>query len=386
MADTGSDVYGRALGAGSQENVDRSAVVHVTPVAALRFAEDLLIAHGVPAEHASMVAEALVAADLRGVSTHGIVRLPGYLERLRTGMVARQPRIAVRRTSPVSACVDGGNGLGFVVANRAVDVAVEMAVDAGVGVAAVVRSNHFGMAASYALRAVHAGMVGIVMTNASRAMPPFGGREPLLGTGPMAIGVPGGAHSSDFLLDMSPAVAARGKIRLAAQHGEQIPEGYALDAEGRATTDPVEALKGVVLPLGGPKGSGLALAIDILCGVFTGAAFGGDVADQYKDFDRPQNVGHLVLALRRDLFMPGAEFEARMDTLAERIHRNPPQEGVSAVLMPGEVEQGIEEERRASGIPVGLAELAVLQQEAREHGVDPLRYAEVPADGAAADE
>lgn len=353
-------------------NTDRSAVVHVDPAAALEFGRRLLVAHDLSDEDALAVSEALVSADVRGVSTHGIVRLPGYIERLRRGMVETRPDITVRRITSVCAQVDGGNGLGFVVGNRAVDVAVEMASAGGVGVVGVMRSNHFGMAGNYALRAVRAGMIGIVMTNASRAMPPFGGRDPLLGTGPLAIGAPGGANSNDFLLDMSPSVAARGKIRLAAQHGEQIPLGYALDGEGRPTTDPVEALKGVLLPMGGPKGSGLALVIEILAGVLTGAAFAGEVRDQYKDFDQPQDVGHIVIALRPDLFLPLAEYQARMDFLAQRVHENTPQEGVDGVLMPGEVELAAEQQRRRTGIPVGVSELDVLQQEAAAKGVPAL--------------
>ncbi|MGX7680824.1 Ldh family oxidoreductase [Jatrophihabitans sp. DSM 45814] len=380
MSSTGSMAYGFSADSQSSEtaeSVDRSAVVYVTPADAQTFAQELLVAHGLPNEDAAMVADALVSADLRGVSTHGIVRLPGYIERLRRGMVEARPDITVRNVTPVCAHVDGGNGLGFVVGNRAVDVAVELATSGGAGVAAVMRSNHFGMAGSYALRAVRAGMIGIVMTNASRAMPPFGGREPLLGTGPMAIGAPGGLHSNHFVFDMSPAVVARGKIRLSAQHGEPIPLGYALDSEGRPTTDPVEALKGVLLPMGGPKGSGLALAIEILCGVLTGAAFGGEVRDQYKDFDRPQNVGHLMIALKPDLFMPLTEYQERMDFLAERVHQNSPQEGVERVVMPGEIELDSEKKRRVTGIPVGMSELEVLQHEANAKGVPELPYSAV---------
>jgi LDH2 family malate/lactate/ureidoglycolate dehydrogenase len=352
----------------------RATVVYVAADAAVSFACELLVRHGLPPEHATMVAESLVSADLRGVSTHGVVRLPGYIERVRRGMVEARPEIVVRNVTPVSAHVDGGNGLGFVVGNRAIDVAVELASSGGIGIVGVRRSNHFGMAGNYALRAVRAGMIGIVMTNASRAMPPFGGREPLLGTGPLTIGAPGGSNSSDFLLDMSPSVAARGKIRIAAQHGEQIPLGYALDAAGRPTTDPVEALKGVLLPMGGPKGSGLALVIEILAGVLTGSAFAGDVRDQYKDFDEPQNVGHLVIAVRPDLFLPLEEYRARMDVLAERVHANPPQDGVKQVFLPGEIELGAERDRRAHGIPVGTSELEVLQLEADAVGVARLAF------------
>src|SRR5258707_10784269 len=175
-----------------------------------------------------------------------------------------------------------------------------MARKSGIGIVAARRSNHFGMASAYALQALEAGYVSLVFTNAPRAMPPWGGRDALLGTSPLAAGAPGG-KLAPFVLDMSTAVAARGKIRIAEKRGEQIPLGYALDTQGRPTTDPVEALKGVVLPLGGPKGSGLSMLMDIFGGVLSGAAFAGEVTDQYKVFDRPQNVGHFFLAMKPDL-------------------------------------------------------------------------------------
>src|SRR5699024_5429517 len=152
------------------------------------------------------------------------------------------------------------------------------------------------MAASYAIRAVEASMLSLIMTNASPAMPPWGGREPLLGTSPLAMGAPGGKNNHPIILDMSPAVAARGKIRRSKQMGMTIPEGYALDENGRPTTDPAAALRGVVLPIGGPKGAGLSMFMDIFAGILTGAAFAGEVGDQYRDFDKPQNVGHLFIA------------------------------------------------------------------------------------------
>src|SRR6266853_1661199 len=157
-------------------------------------------------------------------------------------------------------------------------------------------------------------------------MPPWGGREALLGTSPLAAGAPGG-KLAPFVLDMSPAVAARGKIRIAEKRGEKIPLGYALDAEGRPTTDPTEALKGVVLPIGGPKGSGLSMLMDIFGGVLSGAAFAGEVTDQYKVFDRPQNVGHFFLAMKPDLFVSKKDYRVRMDTLVERVRACPKAEG-----------------------------------------------------------
>ena len=245
---------------------------------------------------------------------HGICRLPGYLDRVRRGLINPRPVLKPQRVTPVAAALDGQDGFGFVVGLCAINEAMAMARDFGIGVVSVRRSTHFGMAASYVLPAVEAGFIALVFSNASPAMPPWGGREGLLGTNPFAAGAPGGKQSP-FLLDMSPAVAARGKIRRAERRGEKIPLGYALDGEGRPTTDPKAALGGVVLPIGGYKGSGLAMLMDIFGGVISGAAFGGDVSDQYKAFDRPQDVGHFFLVMRADLFIPAEQYRDRMDTL-----------------------------------------------------------------------
>jgi LDH2 family malate/lactate/ureidoglycolate dehydrogenase len=332
------------------------------------FARMLLAAHGVPKKDAATVAACLVRADLRGVDTHGLMRLPGYLERVRRGLINPRPRLFPKRVTPSAAALDGQNGFGFVIGTRAMAEAIALARKSGIGIVSARRSTHFGMAACYVLQALDAGFVSFVFTNASRAMPPWGGREPLLGTSPLAAGAPGGKLVS-FVLDMSPAVAARGKIRLAEKRGESIPLGYALDAQGRPTTDPTEALKGVVLPIGGPKGSGLSMLMDIFGGVLSGAAYAGDVADQYKVFDRPQNVGHFFLAMKPDLFVSKKEYCSRMDTLVERVRGSPKAEGFDEILLPGELEAREEEKRTRSGIPYGAAEIEALQAEARRVGV-----------------
>src|SRR5215468_9983591 len=296
--------------------------VYVTAEDADAFVHALLLAHGLPAADAATVAACLVSADLRGVDTHGICRLPGYLDRLRRGLINARPKLAPKRVTPVAAALDGQDAFGFVVGTVAIQEAMAMARQFGIGVVSVRRSTHFGMAASYVFPAIEAGFIAMVFSNASPAMPPWGGREGLLGTNPFAAGAPGG-KLPPFLLDMSPAVAARGKIRRAERRGETIPIGYALDGEGRPTTDPTAALGGVVLPIGGYKGSGLSMLMDVLGGVFSGAGFGGAVADQYKVYDRPQDVGHFFLVMRADLFMPQAEFGNRMDTLMQRVRDCP---------------------------------------------------------------
>lgn len=335
------------------------------------FARRLLATVGVPLADAATIARCLVEADLRGVDTHGLMRLPVYLDRARRGLVDPAPKLAVERKTPVAAALDGQNGYGFVVATHAMADAIATARSYGIGIVSVRRSTHFGMAASYVLQAIEAGMMSMVFSNASRAMPPWGGRDALLGTSPFAAGAPGG-KLPPFVLDMAPSVAARGKIRKAERRGEKIPLGYALDKDGRPTTDPTAAMAGVVLPIGGPKGSGLAMMMDIFGGVISGAAFGGDVGDQQKVLDRPQNVGHFFLAMKPDLFVAEDEYKARMDKLFSRVRAVPKAEGFDEILLPGEIEARETVTRRRRGIPYVRSEVAALNVEAAKAGVAPL--------------
>src|ERR1700761_9200336 len=258
---------------------------YVDAEAAESFGRALLIAHDLPEEDAATVARCLVKADLRGVDTHGLQTLPHYLDRVRKKLINPRPNLKVERVTPMVGSLDGQDAFGFVVATKAMAEAIEMAREFGVGIVSARRSTHFGAACNYALQAMDAGFIGIVFTNASRAMPPWGGREGLLGTSPIAVAAPAGKETP-FDLDMSPAVAARGKIRRAARRGQEIPLGYALDAKGRQTTDPNVALDGgTVQPIGGPKGSALAMLMDVLGGVISGSAFGGEVRNHFEEYD-----------------------------------------------------------------------------------------------------
>jgi len=330
---------------------------------------ELLVKHDVPREDAEIIARCLVESDLRGVETHGVVRLPHYLNRVRLGLTKTRPNIRIERVTPVAALVDGDNGFGFVIATRAMDEAIAMAAEYGIGLASARHSNHFGMAASYVLQALRAGMMSLVFTNASSAMPPWGGRDPILGTSPFAAGAPGG-KLPPFVVDMAPAVAARGKIRLAAKRGERIPEGWALDKKGRPTTDPAAALDdGVVLPMAGPKGSALSMMMDIFGGVLSGSAFAGEVTNHTLDFEKPSDVGHFMMAIRPNLFMTQEQFAARMDYLVGKLKAGRKAAGFDEILISGEPESRKEAERLRTGIPLPSAELEALMAEADTHGV-----------------
>jgi len=363
----------------TENNTEATTICHVAVEAARDHAIALLVANGIPPADAAVVAGGLVRADLRGIETHGLALLPEYLHRVRLGLINPTPKLVSREAGLAARHVDGQDAFGFVVATYAMDQAIELARTTGVAVVSVFRSTHYGMAANYVLQAAAAGMIGIAFTNASRALPPHGSSEPILGTSPLAFGIPV-RSGPPIALDMSPAVAARGKIRQALRRGEDIPLGYAIDAEGRPTSDPSKALEGLLLPLGGPKGSGLALMMDILGGVISGSAFGGRVGNRHWDFDRPQDVGHLFIAMRPDAFIPLEDYYERLEWLVTRIHDSRPADGFDEVLLPGEPEHREELRRSSAGLPLSRRDLRVLREEAERVGIEPLEASGTPLD------
>ena len=325
---------------------------------------------GLPEADAGTVADCLVRANLRGVDSHGVFRVPTYARRLREGLVAARPELRPERVTAAAATLDGQNGMGAVVGTRAMAEALALAADSGIGLVLARRSTHFGMAAFYVLQAIRAGYIGMVFTNASPALPPWGGRAPFLGTSPLAVGVPSG-RESPFVLDMAMTVLARGNVYLALARGERMPPGLALDRDGRPTVDPEAFLEGgTMLPFGGLKGAALSMMMDILGGVLTGAAFAGRVGNPHRDFDRPQNVGHLFLAIRPDLAMPREEFLARMDEFVAAVKTQPRAAGFGEILIPGEREARIEAERRHQGIPLPPEVIGSLRAEAAALGLE----------------
>jgi LDH2 family malate/lactate/ureidoglycolate dehydrogenase len=262
--------------------------------------------------------------------------------------------------------IDGDNGLGPVVGARAMEAAVNLARQHGTGLVGVRNSNHFGPAAYYVEKAVRDGCIGVALSNAPPNMAPFGGRTRFLGTNPVSVGVPAGAEAP-LIFDASTSVVARGKIIVAAQRQEAIPEGWAIDPEGRPTTDPDQALAGAVLPFGGPKGSALSFIVDILCGVMTGAAFALHL-NTLEDLASVQNVGHILAAVRTDLFIPDHEFRSRMDAILQMLKASPPAPGCDRVLVPGEMELACEQRNRGQGIALAgatVTQLTALGEELR---------------------
>jgi LDH2 family malate/lactate/ureidoglycolate dehydrogenase len=318
------------------------------------FVARLFAAEGLPPADAAEVARALLLADLRGLSSHGIARVPAYLRRLRAGLITPRPDIRVTRPMPFSAVVDAGNAMGPVGAARAMAACMEAARTLGVGAATVRHGNHFGAASVHTLPAAREGCIALALAPGARSLAPHGSRAPLLGTNPIALAAPAGRFAP-WSLDMAASIAARGHIRLAEAAGRPIPEGWALDAEGRPTTDPAAALSGVMLPFAGAKGSGLAMLVDILGGVLAGSGFAGSVRDWNADFTGPADVGHFFLVLKVEAFMPLPEFEARMETAIARLHALPPAAGFDAVRYPGERAGAAEAAHRRDGLPLDAA-------------------------------
>ncbi|KAK3316611.1 Malate/L-lactate dehydrogenase [Apodospora peruviana] len=346
--------------------------VRVDASDAQTFVTSLLVAHGLSTENAETVARGLVQADLRGVESHGINRIPSYLARVRNGVLDPKAEPTLAQITPVVAQVDGHNGFGFLAAARGIDAAVEMARTFGIGMVSIKHSNHFGMSAWIVRRATDAGMMSLVFTNSSPALPVWGGKSQLMGVSPIACGAPGGHDSKPFILDMAPSIAARGKIYKALRRGEKIPTDWALDSEGKPTDQPAEALKGVMLPMGGPKGSALAIMMDVFSGVLSGSAFAGGVTGPY-DMSKPGDVGHFLVAVKPDLFMSLDEFRERMDVLYQRVVGSDKMHGVERIYFPGEIEHLTEEQRLKDGIQYVQDEIDALNAEAERVNVAKIR-------------
>jgi len=299
---------------------------------------------GLSGDDARVSTRILVEADMMGLHTHGVVRIPAYTNRLRSGGVDPQAAIHVDKRAPSLAVVDGANGLGTVVASKALDAALAMVSETGIAYVGCKNSNHFGALAPYALQACDAGYVFAGGTNASTTMAPWGGKEARMGNNPLCIAAPcsDGAH---FILDMAMSVAARGKIRAAHGSGDPIPEGWALDASGNPTTDAGDALAGFLLPFGAYKGSGLAMAVDILSGVLSGARFLTDVSSWSEEPDAPSGVGHFFVLLDPVKMLGPDGFAAAMDRFKHIVLTTPPAQSATPVLFPGQREQ---ERRRAA--------------------------------------
>jgi L-2-hydroxycarboxylate dehydrogenase (NAD+) len=314
-----------------------------------RLISNILLSLGVPEERAKVTAEVLAEGDLRGFSSHGILRLPYIVRAIRRGTILPASEVKIVREAPATALIDGGHTLGHYVAYRAMQIAIEKARAAGVSAVGARNSNHFGIAGYYAEMAMKEGMVGIVTTTTDALVHPWGGAEPILGTNALAIGIP---SDPPVLLDMATSVAARGKIVQAAKEGKPIPLGWAVDEEGNPTADPVRALKGALSPFGGAKGYGLGFVLEILAGPLVGAAAGRGVVGTLEPISGFCTKGDLMVVINPLAFVDPQSFQALTRKFIEEVKNSRKAPGVQRIMIPGQPEYEERKRRLAEGIPI----------------------------------
>ena len=326
-------------------------------------------------DHVVPFVDGLVESDLRGITSHGITRIPPYVRALAEGVVNPRPEVKVLREFGATAVLDGDNGHGVVIGQLAMDRAVEIALELGVGVVAVRNSNHTGMLAVHVLRAASRDMIGYFTSNGPAIMAPFGGREARMGNSPFAYAIP--TYSGEpIVLDLACSVVARGKIRMYADHGEPIPDGWALDAQGFPTRDAEAAMDGAVLPMAGYKGYGIAFVTEVLGAVLPGARLSIEMPQAFLQAGSTTldswGAGHLAVALNIESFGDTADFKREVDRLANAMKETPLADGVESILVPGEPEATTRAERLEHGIPLTPTLATRLDAFAEEIGIEPI--------------
>jgi ureidoglycolate dehydrogenase (NAD+) len=322
------------------------------------FIVEVLVALDVLRQHAEIVAECLLMANLSGVDSHGVVRLAHYITRLTNGTIRAYPEMKFEKRASSLGIMDGGDGLGHIVTHQACTEAMKLAEESGSGVVIVKNSSHFGMTGYYINRMVEAGYIGMMMTATDAFLIPFGSRKPFFGTNPIAIGFP--TDGIPVILDMATTSIPYGKIAIAKTEGTAIPSDWGFDAEGNPTTDP-NAIAGLH-PIAGPKGSGLAMVIDIFSSVLTGMPWGPHINAMYGDLTNPRKLGHFVMALDVNRFLPIDFFKHRLGEMLEEFSNLPPADGFTKVYYPGQIEGLRREQRNSEGIPISPGSLNELKE------------------------
>jgi len=353
----------------------------VFPIEALReFTTRVFLHSGVPRNDAIQAADVLTCADLRGIDSHGVARLHSYFDVLSEGWINPKPEIKVVRSTLSTATVDGDNGLGLVVGPQANRMAMDMAEKAGSGWVSVCNTNHFGIAGYYVLKALERDLIGWAMTNSTKLVAPLWGAERMLGTNPIAIAFPG-KEEPPIVIDMATSAVAYGKIEIARRRGEPVPEGWAIDSEGRATTNPEDMVAGgALLPLGsdrergGHKGYGLSIMVDVLCGVLSGANWGPFTPPFALRQEIPKRsvgkgIGHFFGAMRIDGFIDGDSFKRQIDDYVRVFRATKPAPGTNGPLIPGDPEREMEQLRREKGVPLVLPVVDELRDISRKTGI-----------------
>jgi ureidoglycolate dehydrogenase (NAD+) len=325
---------------------------------------------GARPEDAAVIADGLIAADLRGVHSHGALRVGIYVDRLRAGSIHPGAELQIVRDSGAVVVADAQAGPGIAMAARAMDLAIARSRTHGIAAVSLRNANHCGMLAFFAMRAPPAGAVGVAASNGDSLVAPWGARAKFLGTNPLAVAVPA-KEEPPVVLDMATSVVAHGRIKGAADRGEAIPHDWAVDAAGQPTTDPVQALAGALLPFGGFKGSGISILIDLLAGLLPGGRSGPEIVPLYQRLGEPQGIGQLFMALHVAAFDSLETFTTRVDETVRRIRALPPAAGALRVILPGELEHLRAQDYQAHGIPLPSDAVAELARTASLLGLAP---------------
>ena len=335
----------------------------------MEFCQQAFQKAGMSEEDALTAADTIVSASLRGVDSHGVMRVPPYIRRLLDGGANPNPQLQAVRRGPSFVRLDGDCGLGLVVSTYAMKEAIEIASKTGVGLAAVFNSDHPGAAAYYAMMTLKHDMIGVAMTNTAPVMSLWGGKGPFIGNNPIAVAVPSGKEFP-IVLDMAVSKVAGGKVRLAVKKGTKIPLDWITDKDGIPTDDP-KAFEagGTLLPLG-IKGYGLGVIVEVLCGILSGAKTLNEIPLWFANTTKPVGLGHFMMAIYIDAFLPIQEFKDRTDEMIRKIHSAPRASGVERIYLPGEIEYLSERKRRTEGIPLPEAVYQDLLQIGRELNLD----------------
>jgi LDH2 family malate/lactate/ureidoglycolate dehydrogenase len=323
---------------------------------------------GVPREEGFYMADGLVLANLRGVDSHGVSRMPIYMKSFSLGLIRPVAEMEILNEAPASMLVDAKNSIGAVIGVRVMEKVIEKAREAGIAMASVCHSTHFGMSCYYSMMALPENMIGFAISNSPPAMAPWGGKEPFTGTNPLSFAIPTG-REKPIVIDMATSVVAKGKIILALKKDGIIPEGWALNKDGEMTTSAQEAMAGTVCPMGGPKGYALSLLVDIMCGVLSGGAYGPNVKNLYKTFDAPQDICHCFGAINIEKFIPLEQFKATIDKEIHEIKTAPKAKNTKEIFLPGEIEINMQEKRLKEGIPMPLPVFEELMELSRMYDV-----------------
>jgi L-2-hydroxycarboxylate dehydrogenase (NAD+) len=337
------------------------------------FIHAAFVKHGLPDADALQVAQLMAEADLQGSDGHGVIRLPMYLKRIKAGGLNVSPNITVVHERAAMAVLDGDNGMGHLVVSKAVDIAIAKARVAGVAWVNTRNSNHAGPASLYSRKPLEHDMLGLYFAvgNANH-LPPWGGMDMLLSTNPISAGIPAGSEPP-VVLDMATTVAAYGKVKAKAKRGEQMPEGWMIDRQGKPLTDPTRAAEGFLLPIGEHKGYGLALIVGLLAGTLGGAAMGRDVVDFNADHVTKTNTGQAILVIDLAAFGDPAQFKHSVDAIVRDIRNSERLPGVERIWLPGEQSHGKRASYAAQGIPLMGALVTELHALAKDIGIAPLK-------------